>query len=120
MSLAGHSGGDSDRIEQESKEERIARNEGEARTMLRMRYDSAPGKVDGQERGLWMAAERWCRLHGREGSDDSETRCEGVTLVITHANGLHKEVSPYAQFPMVRPETDSADVVSNLEPPARP
>lgn len=69
--------------EGESKEERLARNEGEAREILISRYDAKRSEGD-EEKGLWMAAERWVRT-------DKDMR-EGVTLVITHANGFHKEV----------------------------
>lgn len=65
----------------ETREERLARNEGEARECLRGRYDAT--RAQGDEEGLYMAAERWVR-DGSKG--------EGVMLVVTHANGFTKEV----------------------------
>lgn len=111
-----------ERSREESKEERRARNEGEAREMLRLRYDSAEypnlatdrgagtgtgqSSGDGEKhKGLWMAAERWTRSdsdsdsasaggqgEGERGGGETEAEIERVTLVVTHANGLHKEV----------------------------
>ena len=92
----------------------MARNEGEARAMLRMRYDSAPGEMMGNESGLWMAAERWCRDSPAE-AHDAEPAAEGVTLVITHANGLHKEVCRQASVLSDHPILIEADVVSYPE-----
>lgn len=72
----------------ETKEERLARNEGEARECLRQRFDARgfENGAAGKGEGLFMAGERWRRDGASEG-------VEGVTLVVTHANGFHKEVS---------------------------
>lgn len=112
---------------EESKEERRARNEGEAREMLRMRYDSAEypnlatdrgaGAGTGtdseggeNQKGLWMAAERWTRSDsdsasaGGQGEEDQgDAEAERVTLVVTHANGLHKEVRLLPLYPRTKP-----------------
>ncbi|KAI9632069.1 Alpha/beta hydrolase family-domain-containing protein [Dioszegia hungarica] len=70
----------------ETKEERLARNEGEARECLRQRFDARgfENGAAGKGEGLFMAGERWRRDGASEG-------VEGVTLVVTHANGFHKE-----------------------------
>lgn len=74
--------------EGETKEERMARNEGEARETVRRRFDALEWKSPGEgEDGLLIAAERWVRLKEPKSAD------EGVTLVLTHANGFTKEVS---------------------------
>ncbi|KAL1412834.1 hypothetical protein Q8F55_000583 [Vanrija albida] len=71
--------------ENETKEERSARVTAESVECIRIRTDATQWSLDEAKAaappGLWLAAERWRR--------DKPTG--GVTLVCTHANGLHKE-----------------------------
>ncbi|TXT15861.1 hypothetical protein VHUM_00364 [Vanrija humicola] len=76
--------------ENATKEERGKRMTDETLDLIRQRTEATEWSLDEAKAaappGLWLAAERWRR--------DKPTG--GVTLVCTHANGLHKEVGSYA------------------------
>jgi hypothetical protein len=67
---------------------RKKRNLDEARECVRARFGATPiseGDENSQQ-GLWVAAERWIRA-------ETDERGEGLTLVLSAANGFTKEVS---------------------------
>jgi hypothetical protein len=69
-----------------TREERAQRAKAETIAALTKRYDASEvGCDDTDQKGLWLAGERWARdIPGDKG--------DGVTLVVTHANGFMKEV----------------------------
>ena len=75
----------------ESSEERKERNLGEARQCARARFGatSTTGEGISNQAGLWVAGERWIRADDEPG--------EGLTLVLSAANGFTKEVSALYQ-----------------------
>jgi hypothetical protein len=70
----------------ETPDERKKRNLDEAKACVRARLDASPSEDEGGM--LWVAGERWIRdrKEGQEGG-------EGLTLVVSAANGFTKEVS---------------------------
>lgn len=69
--------------ENESKEERSARVQLYASELLSLQAQHEPGHSSTQPRVLWSVVNRYVRK-GNGG---------GLTLLLLHANGLHKEVS---------------------------
>jgi hypothetical protein len=70
----------------ESAEERKERNLKEARACVRIRFDAKPLEEGARDQpGLWLAGERWIRTQNGSGE-------EGLTLVLSAANGFTKEV----------------------------
>lgn len=76
----------SPRSEEENKEQRKQRNLEEARECVKARFGATITTKDNDtQSGLWIAGERWIRTEGeRDG--------EGLTLVLSAANGFTKEV----------------------------
>ena len=76
----------------ESKDERIRRNLQEAKACIQGKFKATPhtGAYEG-EKQLWLAGECW-----RKSATASVSRKEkeGLTLVVSAANGFTKEVSP--------------------------
>ncbi len=70
--------------EHESKDERSARVDQYATEFFSLQIQHASGKSKSQPTVLWSVLNRYVR------ADTSRT---GLTLVLLHANGLHKEVS---------------------------
>jgi hypothetical protein len=67
---------------------RKKRNLGEARECVNARFGatSITESDMNSQHGLWVAGERWTRK-------ETEEREEGLTLVLSAANGFTKEVS---------------------------
>ena len=70
--------------EHESKDERRARIERYTDAFLALQTQHAPDKSESQPTVLWTALNRYVC---------ADTRGTGLTLLLLHANGLHKEVS---------------------------
>ena len=85
---------DANPLEGETKDDRKERAEKAGRTVLKRRVAAGTSARadDGakDQHGLWIAAEKWQRTN-TEGDD-------GLTLVMTHANGFTKEVSSGPAF----------------------
>lgn len=83
--------------DKESKEERNARIVAEKDACIDLRLGanhwSLEDGVKAGQIGQWLAAERWRRTQPVEG---------GLTLVLTHACGLQKEVNSPLYTPLIR------------------
>lgn len=75
--------------EDESKTERKERIAKEVDVAAKKRINATLASDEQVQPGLWIAAERWQRE-----AQSSSTGKNGVTLVLTHANGFTKEVHP--------------------------
>lgn len=74
----------------ENKEQRQLRNLDEARRCIKRRFETEEQVLPHEgEPQLWLAGECWSR-NDRDGSENGE---EGLTLVVSAANGFTKEVS---------------------------
>lgn len=75
-------------VADESSDQRKARNMDEARECVRRRFEAKPIEINKEtdEPQLWLAGECWRRKPGTK-------RADGLTLVVSAANGFTKEVS---------------------------
>lgn len=89
----------------EGNEERKKRNLGEAKECVKARFNAtATSGAEKDVSGLWIAGERWIR-------QDTERKGEGegLTLVLSAANGFTKEVR---SFP-TRSQSDQIELDAN-------
>jgi hypothetical protein len=70
----------------------------EVRGAITQRLDATMTYEGDGQPALWIAAERWARA--RQGDKDGKRAGQGVSLVLTHANGFTKEVNLTPGFPL--------------------
>lgn len=78
--------------QEESKEDKKRRIMQEVKGAILQRLNATETYEGDGQPGLWIAVERWARSLGKTGSSSGQMEGEGVTLVLTHANGFTKEV----------------------------
>jgi hypothetical protein len=96
----------------EERQEHVVRGLQKMWDMVR----SAKKAVEPPETCFWVSLERWVRKERSQAKGKGKEEPQGVTLVVTHANGMNKEVSVSGAGEgthLLKVANALADVVSN-------